>query len=305
MKHFWDYLQERFPLQTNGVLILSYFAANYLLAHASTWNQEPIHLTWRFAAGCIVLLLMFFHLRVIDEHKDYERDLPVYPERMLSRGLITLKELRIAGSISISLELVLSYSLGWPAFSMCLLLLILSWLIYKEFFMPGFLDKHLLVNAFLHLLVMPVYSLFVFSITTSELPWDAPVPMLFYAWVSYGVGLSYELARKTRAPKDERAGLLTYSAVMGPYPPAYGVLMALIFSGWFSALVGIQMDFSIWYHLLVAGSLFIVAAGVLHFRINTTTRTAARLPIIAGLFIFAFDWLLVIEILRQNGLVFS
>ncbi|HXD08430.1 MAG TPA: UbiA family prenyltransferase [Anaerolineales bacterium] len=306
MKNFWAYLQERFPLHANGVLIASYFTANYLLANSSTLQRgEALEISWRFPAGCIVLLFMFFHMRVIDEHKDFEQDRMVHPDRILSRGLITLKQLRNVGWFTVAVEVVLSYFFGAPAFFMCLVLLAFSWLIYKEFYIGEILENHLLANAFLHLIVMPAYSLYVFTVITDRFPWTAPTPMLLYAWVSYGVGLAYELARKTRAPADERPGLLTYSHVMGPYPPAWGALLALIFSGVISALVGLLMDFAWWYHAVVLALLSIVAFGVFHFRLRTTTTTAANLQIYAGMFIFAFDILLAAELIRLHGLMFT
>lgn len=302
MKNFWAYLQERFPLQANGVLIVSYFTANFLLAYGTTTqNGVALLLSWRFPAGCIVLLFMFFHMRVIDEHKDYERDRVVHPNRVLSRGVVTLAQLRSTGLFAVLVELIFSYLFGLPAFVICLVLLVFSWLIYKEFYIGETLERHLLANAFLHLIIMPIYSLYVFAVATGEFPWSAPIPMLLYAWVSYGVGLAYEIARKTLAPMDERPGLITYSNVMGPYPSAYGSLLALLFSGIISLIVGVLMDFAWWYHGTVAVLLIVVALGVLRFRLKTTTATAANLQIYAGLFIFAFDILLAGELIRLHG----
>jgi hypothetical protein len=306
MNYFWAYVQERFPLQANGVLIASYFTANYLLANGSTLQGGgPLEISWRFPAGCIVLLFMFFHMRVIDEHKDFERDRVVHPDRILSRGLVTLKQLRNAGLFAVAVELCFSYLFGAPAFFMCAVLLVFSWLIYKEFYAGELLENHLLANAFVHLIIMPAYSLYVFTVVADRFPWSAPVPMLLYAWVSYGVGLAYELSRKTRAPADERPGLITYSNVKGPYPPAWGALLALLFSGIISVLVGLLMDFAWWYHAVVLALLLIVAFGVIHFRVRTSTFTAANLQIYAGMFIFAFDILLAAELIRLHGVVLT
>ncbi len=305
MKNFWAYLQERFPLQANGMLIVSYFTANYLLARGALWVGEPLQMSWRFLAGCVVLLFMFFHMRIIDEHKDYEQDCIVHPNRVLSRGLVTLTLLRRIGLVVVAAELVLSYALGLPAFTLCLILLAISWLIYKEFYMGELLSRHLVWNALLHMLVMPLYSLFVFTVATGRFPNAAPEAVLLYAWVSYGVGLGYELARKTRAPEDERPGLITYSNVMGPHPAASGALLALLFSGSISLLVGFLLQFGAWYHVTVAALLLAVAAGVLHFRLHTNSVTAARLPLYAGIFIFAFDVLLAAELIRLHGLVWA
>jgi len=305
MNNLWAYLQERFPLQANGVLIVSYFTANYLLARGAVWVDDPLQVSWRFAAGSLVLLFMFFHMRVIDEHKDYEQDCIVHPDRVLSRGLVTLTLLRRIGLAGVAIELLLSALLGARALALCLLLLAVSWLIYKEFTIGAFLGQHMLLNAFLHMLVMPLYSLFVFAVATGLSPLAAPGAALLYAWVSYGVGMGYELARKTRAPQDERPGLVTYSSVMGPYAAAGGALLALLFSGAISLLVGFLLHFGAWYHITVGVLLVAVAAGVLHFRLRTGTATAANLAAYAGIFIFAFDLLLAAELIRLHGLVWA
>ncbi len=305
MRNFWTYLQERFPPQANGVLIVSYFSANYLLARGATWPGESLALSWRFGPGCVALLLMFFHLRVIDEHKDYAQDLVVHPQRVLSRGLVTLTQLRNLGLAAIALELLLSLLLGPAALLGCGLILIFSWLIYKDFYLRHYLHEHLLINAVVHLLTMPVYCLFVFAVATDRYAWQAPGAVLWYAWVSYAVGFAIELARKTRAPSDERPGLITYSSFMGPYPAALGALAALLLAGLISLGVAVSLQFALWYHAAVATFLVIVALGSLHFRLRTNTQTAARLQIYAGAAIFAFDWLLAAELIRLHGVAWA
>jgi hypothetical protein len=155
------------------------------------------------------------------------------------------------------------------------------------------------------MIMMPAYGLYVFAVAAGRYPWAAPGVVLLYAWTGYGVGLAYELARKTRAPHDERPGLITYSSAIGPYPSAFGVLLALLLSGLISVLVGRLLNFGEWFHGVVGGLLLIVTGGVLHFRLRTTTATAARLQAYAGLFIFAFDWLLAAELIRLHGLIWT
>ena len=144
-----------------------------------------------------------------------------------------------------------------------------------------------------------------FAAATGQYPWTAPAVVWGYAWVSYGVGFAYELARKTRAPQDERPGLITYSSVIGPVPSAGGMLLALVFSGLISLWVAGVLKFGPWYYVPVAGLLAVVALGVAHFRWHTTTQTAARLQVYAGLTLFAFDWLLAAELIRLHGLVWA
>ena len=67
--------------------------------------------------------------------------------------------------------------------------------------------------------------------------------------------------------------------------------------------VGLALGFGTWYHIVVVLLLLLVCGGVAHFRLRTNTETAARLSDLAGLFIFGFDALLALEILRLNGVL--
>ena len=41
-------------------------------------------------AGAAIVWLVFLHLRIFDEHKDAAQDRQAYPDRLLSRGVVTL-----------------------------------------------------------------------------------------------------------------------------------------------------------------------------------------------------------------------
>ena len=106
------YLGERFPLGGNVLLIISYYSSNQFLARTLAHPGEPMSYSLRSLAGAVMLLCMFFHLRVFDEHKDFEEDGRHYPQRVLQRGLVTLRHLKILGGIALALELVLATLLG-------------------------------------------------------------------------------------------------------------------------------------------------------------------------------------------------
>ena len=65
------YLGERFPLGGNVLLIISYYSSNQFLAHTLAHPGEPMSYSLRSLAGAVMLLCMFFRLRVFDEHKDF------------------------------------------------------------------------------------------------------------------------------------------------------------------------------------------------------------------------------------------
>lgn len=296
------YLRERFPPLAYTLLILSYFGANVFLARAVDAGAPAPGAPWRFAAGAAALWLMFLHLRVVDEHKDAERDLALHPDRVLSRGLVTLGQLRALGIAAVALELALSAALGRGALIGCLIVLALTALIARDFFAARLLERRMLLNAAVHMAIMPAYGLYAYAVATARPPWAAPGLVLAYAGVGYGVGLGLEIARKIRAPGDERPGLLTYSGALGPLPAAYAMLAALAGAGAISALVGRALGFEPWYHGAVAALLAVAGAGVLDFRRRTDRAAAARLQGYAGAFILAFDVLLIVALARAGRL---
>ncbi len=301
-RHLRAWLAERFPPLQHGLLIASYFGANALLAQASL-GRAPLLLSWREGAGALALLCMFFLLRVIDEHKDFAADRRVHPRRALSRGLVTLGQLRALGVAALALELGLVWSLGLSAVVASLWVLGMTALIARDFFLARFLEARMLLGALVHLLIMPLYSLFIFAAVSGHDPWAAPTPVLAYAWVGYTVALAYELARKTRTPGEERPGLVTYSRRMGPYRPAWLALTAIAAAAAISWQVGAQLGLERWYHGAVLGLLALVTAGVLDYRLRPSPARAARLKDYTGLYIIAFDILLAVALARVYGLV--
>ena len=110
------YLAERFPLLGHGVLIAAYYSSNQFLARTLTQPSEPMRYDLTTLLGALTLLCFFFHLRVFDEHKDYEEGRVHYPDRVLQRGLVTLRDLKILGGIAIAAEVALSLLRGPAAF---------------------------------------------------------------------------------------------------------------------------------------------------------------------------------------------
>ena len=146
-----------------------------------------MHYTINSLMGAIVVFCAFFHLRVFDEHKDFEEDIEHYPDRVLQRGVITLRDLRLLGGAAIGTEIALSAVRGLPALTALLLTLVFSLLMLREFFVGDWLKRHFLIYAMSHMLIMPLLALTVFSFTTGRYPWQAPGWFWVYAFVGFFV----------------------------------------------------------------------------------------------------------------------
>jgi 4-hydroxybenzoate polyprenyltransferase len=295
------YLRERFPLFGHVLLIVSYYSSNQFLAKALTMPGEPMRYTWHSAAGAFTLLCFFFHLRVFDEHKDFEEDSRFHPGRVLQRGVVTLGDLRVLAWICIAVELTLSSLAGRGPLVALLLAFVFSLLMLREFFAREWLKRHFLVYATSHMLLMPLLSLLVFSFATRRMPWEAPAVFWLYAFVGFFVTFNVEVSRKIRAPEDEVEGLDSYSKTFGTYGAAWIVVALRLIDTTLVAIVGHAIGVSLWFYVAIV-ALFLMALGAfLRFRLRTTRASAKALERNAGLYLIAFDLILAIELIRMQG----
>ena len=140
------YLDERFPLPSHLSMVVIYFLANQFLAQALGRPGVPLQIGWFTPVGMVFLLCIFFHLRVFDEHKDYALDVVHYPQRVLSRGLITLRHLKILGGIAIAVEVLCALLSGWAAVVAVGVTVAFSWVMLYEFFVPRWLRAHFITQ---------------------------------------------------------------------------------------------------------------------------------------------------------------
>ncbi len=204
-RHLIAYLQERFPPVAYGVLVALFFGSATLVSNAV---GEGTSAHW---AGALVVFLVFFHLRVFDGHKDYEGDLLAYPDRVLSKGLVTLRDLKILGVLAIGTELGLSVWIGSKALIVWALTLLFTLLMAREFFLGRWLRKHLVVYAVSHNPVVACLALFCWACTDAD--WSYTMAA-YFAVVSLG-SLVFEVGRKFRLPSEEVPGVESYTSVLG------------------------------------------------------------------------------------------
>jgi 4-hydroxybenzoate polyprenyltransferase len=205
MKALPAYLGERFPPIAYGILVALFFGSATLVGNV-VGEGTSVH--W---AGAAVVFLVFFHLRVFDEHKDYESDVLAYPDRVLSRGDITLRDLKILGGLALVLEGVLSAWIGERALIAWGVTLVFTLLMAKEFFIGSWLNKHIVVYAISHNPV--VACLAVYSWACTDAAWSN-IFIAYVAMVSLG-SLAFEVGRKFRLPSEEVEGVESYTSALG------------------------------------------------------------------------------------------
>lgn len=299
------YLAERFPLPAHGLLILSFYSSNQFLAHALVSPGTAMQYDLSSICGFLTLLCFFLHLRIFDDHKDYEADCRHFPDRVLQRGVVTLRELKLLGAAAVVVEFSLAALCGPAAFAAVATAFGFSVLMLKEFFVAEWLKQRFLLYASVHMLVMPLLSLLVYSFSTKQHFWTAPGWYWLYSAVSFFVAFNWEISRKIRAPEDEIDGVDSYTRLFGIYGAAWMVLGIRVVDTVLVSIVGWHLGVSRWFYGFLVVLFLVCMIGFLQYRLRTSSVTARRMELYAGIYVIAFDVALAVELIRQHGIRFT
>lgn len=213
----WSYLLERFPPGPYSLLVVLFYGSAVLVSSALV-GAEPIF-RWQ---PPVVMLLLFFHLRVFDEQKDFDVDQNAHPDRLLSQGIITLSFLTRAGIGAIVIQGALSASLGTEAFIAWIACFSFTLMMRIEFGVGEWLNERPLLYALTHNPITPLLGVFAWAST--GLPWTE-----HFAWYLGAVAmgaLAFELGRKIRLPEEEQEGVSTYSKAFGRRAAGHWLIFA-------------------------------------------------------------------------------
>lgn len=256
---FLAWMHERFPF-ANAILMFIIYLTTAALARFTTGTGTgtgPIHLGLDDIASCLVTWSFFLLLRVFDEHKDYALDVKNHPQRVLQRGLITLNHLKIAGGLAIVMQLAWSsYRDGGAAHSLLAWGIMFGWtcLMGKEFFCGEWLERHLTLYAFSHMLVMPLIIWWLANLAVPGTSLNSLIEgMMTLAFLS---GFCFEITRKTRGPEEERETVDSYSKIFGTRGSAF-VVMGLLTGMFLNQLCLLRLvrpDGPVWAILLMSAA---------------------------------------------------
>jgi 4-hydroxybenzoate polyprenyltransferase len=211
-RRLYAWMEERFPF-ANGLLAAVIYGSALLLGRHAAGARTVLALG--DLAGYAAALGFFLMLRVFDEHKDFANDCRLYPERVLSRGIVTLRHLKVLGGVAVAVQLAVSAAHGATATVRWLVVIAWSLLMLREFFVPRWLQRHLVVYAVSHMLVTPLAVLWMAQLGAGDAPLDHAV--WAYAVMALLFGFCFELARKMKAPAEERDGVTTYTSLYGVF----------------------------------------------------------------------------------------
>lgn len=213
-QRLWIYQRERFPVVRTAVLVAAFSAASVNVS--AFLADRPLPPFAAYLVAFVVAFLVFMQLRVCDEVKDREIDRRFRPALPVPRGLVSLGVIVGLGLAAVPLAAIfaalLDLGLLW------LLALVWLWLglMTMEFFVPHWLKARPFFYVVSHMMIMPLLDLFVTGCEWLVAGGGPPQWLWLFLVLSFVNGCVLEVGRKIRAPEQEREGVDTYSALLGP-----------------------------------------------------------------------------------------
>jgi len=211
-KRFYEFQKERLQLE---VLIFTTSAVVLSSVVVSLPLGENIFNYWKeIIVSFVTLLLFMFHIRVLDEHKDYEFDTKYHKDRPIQRGLISLKELLILDIIGLIVLFVLNMFFPLRAIIFLFIALGYTLLAGNEFFMKKWIRKRFFLYNFLNLLQLLFLQFYLYSLIDPKFSFKDVLLTVHFVFVLFNVGI-LEFARKLKAKSEETDAKDTYSSRLG------------------------------------------------------------------------------------------
>ncbi|MBK5096335.1 MAG: hypothetical protein JJE01_01045 [Gemmatimonadetes bacterium] len=229
------YLSEMFPVPLRVVTAVAYYLGVASLVRLVLDLQTTLWTTYTLLGSWT----LFFHmlvLRLMDELKDIEVDRELFPQRPVPSGRVRIGDIK-SGLALASVLLVVPNMFVPGARWMVLALLAYSFLMFRFFFVPDLLRRHLLLNLATHNPVVVVVLLYLVALvgaehgmTMADADWRLVLLLIAFYWPAT---FAWEIARKIRSREEEDA-YVTYSQIFG----RRGALLVVAGAQTMSLLVG-------------------------------------------------------------------
>lgn len=252
VQRVFAFLAERFPPVPQLVLMAVLFVAATLMSGVLlapdvggtlgdvTW--------WKAATGFVGSLLFIVRLRVYDDVKDADTDRIENPTRPIPRGLVSVRELDVAGVVILLVEGALIASVGPLTFICWAIAAVWSVLMRVEFFVSEWLDDHVATFAISHMVVLGLIYGALLAMGIEARGGDASVaellgdPLALYAMLAAtSIGIGFEWGRKFEryyATHGERAwsawilwpsvGAIGFTALVRDAYPTWALLALVV-----------------------------------------------------------------------------
>lgn len=201
MPKFINYMYQRFPLIPLYILSLSVVVVMGALINNGdvTFRLEEISIG-------LIPVLFLFHMRILDEFKDYNFDAVNFPDRPLHSGLVSKKDLLIYEIICVILIGFISMVFtNFISFLFLIVSFAYSGFMFKEFFIEDFWNKSAFLYLASHQVILFLVLLCVLTGLHENILYNVSlihiVAILIHAFMPF---LAIELGRKIKHRIDQQ-----------------------------------------------------------------------------------------------------
>ena len=279
---FWLYCLERFPPLQHGLIIavFTFSAAAYSRILRGADGMVP----WNtLLPGMLMVVSIFFLLRLFDEFKDKEEDKKYRPHLPVPRGLVSLDELKIWILLVFLFQAAVLIFLQSSMWLFVVLILVYLLLMRAEFFVPAWLKKRPMLYMLSHMLILPFTDWYATGLDWHLEGTSMPAGLIYFLILSYLNGMVIEVGRKIRPSDQEEPGQRTYSSIYGSRRAALLWIMLLILTFIFAQVAAAYAGFG-WLGALILSLIFLATVYTgLRFLRNENLKYALAIEKAAGL----------------------
>ena len=304
-RRFVGYLGQRFPVPVYALLIGALVAGAAGAAEAG--RTGAVGVGWHPVGAFVTALLVFFHLRVFDEFKDFEQDRLAHPQRLLSRGVISLRELGWAGGLVLAVQAVVNGVMGatgvWEVVPWWVATVAFSVLMRFEFGLGEWLRRRLVLYALLHNPIVALLMLYVDAVHRQgrSFGWLA---VGFVAVASF-TSLGFEVGRKLRAPSDELDGQDTYTKALGTTKASVLLMLVMLAAGVAAAVTAHLGHVRMWAVATVVAVTLLALIPVVAFMRRPDARGAKRAEAASSAYALVLYVVPVVDLVLRRGVTWS
>ena len=292
LHRFNIYQKERFPIT---ILIFTTIAVVLSSLAVVISPQDKIsNYFLEIIISSITLILFLFHIRVIDEYRDFKFDSKYHAERPVQRRIVSLKELFIISIIGLIIQVLLNIFISRKAFTFWLLSFTYTIISGKDFFIGNWIRKRFFLYNIINMFQMLFLQFYLYSLFNPNFSFGNPLLLAHFVFVMFNLGL-LEFARKLKTKSEETAGRDTYSSRLGIKKASmvFTIIYAIVF--FIFSYMFFKIDGNLIYYLISLFFLNLITISTLLYILLKNKISTKFLESASGLFYIAMHLLLVIN----------
>ncbi|MEK7658636.1 MAG: hypothetical protein AAB352_02105 [Patescibacteria group bacterium] len=201
------YQKQRFPVV---FLILATFPV--ILSSSVVVAQNNL----KFLQMLLILIASvgyLFHIRVVDDYRDFRHDSLYHGDRPVQKGTISLAVLRKIDFAMVLAFLSIAVFSNIYGFGIAIFMLIYTFFAEREFFIRERIRRHFFIYNAINLLQMTFLQIFVYNFFFKSFYLSATI-FTHFLFITTGT-LMFDFLRKLKTPHTESTGKDTYTWYLG------------------------------------------------------------------------------------------